>query len=41
MPRQNALERYRKIMKVKLVISLIIALALVLVGAYYLLAARP
>jgi hypothetical protein len=34
MPKPNALERYRRINRIKLGVSLVIALALVLVGLY-------
>jgi hypothetical protein len=36
MARPNALETYQRIIRIKLMISLMIALMLILIGAYYL-----
>lgn len=36
----NALDTYRRIIRLKLMLSLMIALALILVGLYYLLSAK-
>ena len=40
MPGSNALETYRRIIRIKLMLSLMIALTLILIGIYYFFAAR-
>jgi hypothetical protein len=39
--KQNALETYRRILRLQLIICLMVALVLILVGISYFLAAKP